>query len=162
MGGSEAIVSALVRGVEKYGGRVLLRSHVDEVLVEGGRAVGVRLRQRGGSAPVGGAAGSGGGDLDIRSSAPGSASISDSGSSSSSSGGGGDGDGGSKADVIRARMGVVSNASCWDTVRLLPPGAVPAAWRAQREATPQTGSFVHLHLGIDADGLPADLDCHHL
>lgn len=27
---------------------------------------------------------------------------------------------------------------------------------------PQLESFVHLHLGIDATGLPADLDCHHL
>jgi hypothetical protein len=26
----------------------------------------------------------------------------------------------------------------------------------------QVDSFVHLHLGIDAMGLPPDLDCHHL
>jgi hypothetical protein len=29
-------------------------------------------------------------------------------------------------------------------------------------AAVQVGSFMHLHLGIDATGLPADLDCHHL
>jgi hypothetical protein len=27
---------------------------------------------------------------------------------------------------------------------------------------PQLDSMVHLHLGIDASGLPADLECHHL
>jgi len=44
-GGSGAIVDALVRGLTKReGGRLLLRSHVEEILVEGGRACGVRLR----------------------------------------------------------------------------------------------------------------------
>ena len=33
--GSKGIVDALVRGIEKYGGRVLLRARVQEVLVEG-------------------------------------------------------------------------------------------------------------------------------
>lgn len=51
MGGSEAIIDALVRGITKKGGRVLLSSHVDEIMIEGGRASGVRLRppQRGGA-----------------------------------------------------------------------------------------------------------------
>ena len=34
--GSKGIVDALVRGIEKYGGRVMLRARVGEVLVEGG------------------------------------------------------------------------------------------------------------------------------
>ena len=179
-------------GIEKHGGRVLLRTHVEEVVVEGGRAAGVRLRSRaaGGTAPV-----------------------------------------------IRARKAVVSNASVWDTLRLLPEGglarrgaacaagqlclcqplrclalpclplaapaaarprhgcsvtyrcacptslspathppdcplspspasprtgAVPQAYRQEGQATPRTGSFVHLHLGIDAAGLPPNLDIHHL
>lgn len=38
------MVDALVRGVTKHGGRVHLRSHVEEILVQGGRAGGVRLR----------------------------------------------------------------------------------------------------------------------
>lgn len=63
-------------GIEKHGGRVLLRSHVEQVLVEGGRAAGVRLR----------------------------------------------GGGGGRPEVIRARRAVVSNASVWDTMRLLPEG----------------------------------------
>ena len=36
--GSRGIVDALLRGIEKFGGRVLLRSHVDEVIVEGDEA----------------------------------------------------------------------------------------------------------------------------
>ncbi|KAG5190190.1 amine oxidase [Tribonema minus] len=44
-GGTGALIGALVRGVEKHeGGRVLTRAHVKSVLVEGGRAAGVRLR----------------------------------------------------------------------------------------------------------------------
>jgi len=43
-GGNEALVDALVRGIEKHPGcKVILKAHVDEVLVEGGRASGVRL-----------------------------------------------------------------------------------------------------------------------
>ncbi|CAN0395245.1 unnamed protein product, partial [Discosporangium mesarthrocarpum] len=43
-GGTEAMVDALVRGVEKNGGEVRLGAHVEEVVVEEGRACGVRLR----------------------------------------------------------------------------------------------------------------------
>ena len=42
-GGSGAIVDALVRGVEKYGGKVCVNCHVDDILVKDGRAVGVTL-----------------------------------------------------------------------------------------------------------------------
>ncbi|KAL4428462.1 hypothetical protein ABPG75_002551 [Micractinium tetrahymenae] len=117
-GGSSTIVDALVRGIQKHGGRVLLRSHVDEIVVEGSRAAGVRLR--GNRAP------------------------------------------GGRPEVIRARKAVVSNASVWDTQRLLPEGAVPASFRQQSLDTPRTGSFVHLHLGVDATGLPQGLEMHHL
>lgn len=37
VGGSRAIVDALVRGIRKHGGRVLLRAPVQEVLLEGAR-----------------------------------------------------------------------------------------------------------------------------
>ncbi|CAE7681886.1 CRTISO [Symbiodinium pilosum] len=45
-GGSEAIVQALVSGIETKSpsGRVWTKAHVEEILVESGRAVGVRLR----------------------------------------------------------------------------------------------------------------------
>ncbi|MBE9128037.1 MULTISPECIES: phytoene desaturase family protein [unclassified Coleofasciculus] len=109
VGGSGAIVAALVRGLERYGGKLMLNAHVEEVLVEGNRAVGVRLR------------------------------------------------GGKE---MRARQAVVSNASVWDTLKLLPEGSVPQQFRAKRQATPICDSFMHLHLGIDAQGLPSDLACH--
>lgn len=35
MGGTKAIVDALKRGIEKHGGKIMLRSHVDEIIVEG-------------------------------------------------------------------------------------------------------------------------------
>lgn len=65
-------------------------------------------------------------------------------------------------ETIRARKAVISNASVWDTLSLLPAGIAPPEWAARSAATPTTGSFVHLHLGIDAQGLPDDLECHHL
>lgn len=43
-GGTEALVDALVRGVEGKGGKVMLSAHVEEVVVENGKACGVRLR----------------------------------------------------------------------------------------------------------------------
>lgn len=43
-----------------------------------------------------------------------------------------------------------------------PAGAAPASFRQESMGTPRTGSFVHLHLGIDAAGLPDDLEMHHL
>lgn len=40
LGGGGSIIAALVRGLEKHGGRLLLNTHVDEIILEGGRAVG--------------------------------------------------------------------------------------------------------------------------
>jgi len=45
IGGSGAIVQALVRGLQRWGGQLRLGAHVEQILVEAGRAVGVRLRQ---------------------------------------------------------------------------------------------------------------------
>ena len=44
LGGSGAIVSALVRGLERWGGKLLLGCHVEQILVEKGKAMGVRLQ----------------------------------------------------------------------------------------------------------------------
>lgn len=63
--------------------------------------------------------------------------------------------------VIRASKSVVSNASVWDTQKLLPEGTAPD-WAQAASDTPAIESFMHLHLGIDATGLPEDLQCHHL
>lgn len=43
-GGTGAIIDALVRGLKKHKGRLSLNSHVETILIEGGRAVGVKLR----------------------------------------------------------------------------------------------------------------------
>ena len=111
IGGSGAVVDALVRGLERHGGRLMLGAHVEQIPVEGNRAIGVRLR------------------------------------------------GGKE---IRANRAVVSNASVWDTLKLLPEAALPSKFRARRQAMPECDSFMHLHLGIDAAGLPPDLACHHI
>ena len=55
-----------------------------------------------------------------------------------------------QSEVIRAQQGVISNASVWDTMRLLPSGAAPQQWMQECSQTPQTGSFMHLHLGEPA------------
>lgn len=58
---------------------------------------------------------------------------------------------GSKAgdDVITARQAVVSNASIWDTQKLLGEG-VAEGWKHEAMQTPSTDSFMHLHLGESA------------
>ncbi|XP_051147048.1 prolycopene isomerase 1, chloroplastic [Andrographis paniculata] len=109
--GSGAIVDALVRGLNKFNGRLSLRSHVDKIVVEGGRAVGVKLRD---------------------------------------------------GQFLRARKAVVSNASMWDTLSLLPVEAIPKSYRESIETTPQCDSFMHLHLGFDAELAPEGLGIHHI
>ena len=44
IGGSGAIVEALVRGLKRWGGKLRLNAHVDKIIVENGKAKGVRLR----------------------------------------------------------------------------------------------------------------------
>ncbi|KAL9448515.1 hypothetical protein AB3S75_015912 [Citrus x aurantiifolia] len=109
--GSGALVNALVRGIEKFGGRLSLRSHVEKIVVENDRATGVKL---------------------------------------------------SSGQFIRARKAVVSNASMWDTLKLLPKEVVPKPYRDRIDMTPQCESFMHLHLGFDAEGLRKDLGIHHI
>ena len=43
-GGGHAIADAFLKGLEAHGGRIFLRTGVERILVENGRAVGVRLR----------------------------------------------------------------------------------------------------------------------
>lgn len=111
LGGSGNLVNALVRGLQKQGGELRLNAHVEKVLVENQRAIGVQLRN---------------------------------------------------GEVIRANHAVVSNASVWDTLKLIPDGALPKKFVLQRQETPECDSFMHLHLGIDAQGLPPDLECHYV
>ena len=64
--------------------------------------------------------------------------------------------------LIHASQAVISNASVWDTLKLIPAGVLPQKFTDQRQATPPCESFMHLHLGIEAQGLPADLACHYI
>jgi carotene isomerase len=110
IGGTGAIVQALVRGLERWGGRLKLGAHVEKILLHAGKAVGVRLRN---------------------------------------------------GEMIHAPI-VISNASIWDTyTHLLDPDDLPTAYRRAALATPAVDSFMHLHLGIRADGLEG-LTGHHV
>jgi hypothetical protein len=134
VGGVGALIDALVRGMEKFGAKLVTSSHVEEIVVEGGRAVGVRLRNgqvgvlfifsvlRGAKARI---------CCDCL------------------------GDSLSKrchlyVQYVKARKAVVTNASMWDTVKLLPKDVLPAELKDRATTTPQCESFMHLHLGFDA------------
>ncbi|KAF3341786.1 prolycopene isomerase [Carex littledalei] len=109
--GTGAVIDALVRGIEKFNGRISLNSHVDSIVVENGRATGVKLRS---------------------------------------------------GQFIRAKKAVVSNTSMWDTLDLLPPQAIPKSYQDRVKSTPQCDSFMHLHLGFDAEMAREDLGIHHI
>jgi len=110
VGGSGALVRALVRGLQRWGGQLRLKTHVEKILVQQGHTRGVRLRG---------------------------------------------------GETIAAPV-VISNATVWDTVNhLLASDDVPQPYRQQALATPAINSFMHLHLGIQAEDL-ADLKVHHV
>ncbi|MEM6448687.1 MAG: NAD(P)/FAD-dependent oxidoreductase [Cyanobacteria bacterium P01_D01_bin.105] len=110
IGGSGAIVEALVRGFKRWGGALRLNAHVEQVLIEQGVAKGVVLKS---------------------------------------------------GEKILAHT-VISNATIWDTyARLLDPADIPADARAKALETPSVDSFMHLHLGIRADGLTS-VPIHHV
>lgn len=52
---------------------------------------------------------------------------------------------------IRAKKAVVSNASMWDTLKLLPEEIVQKSYSDRINTTRQCESFMHLHLGFDAE-----------
>jgi hypothetical protein len=177
MGGSGSIIEALVRGLQRHGGRLLLRARVAEVLLEGEekllllpplllllsplackgeeaaaaaqsscmqgnsdcccRSARLHARERAAAAAqrcchaetgamIHSGCSAGGRAIGVRLEAK----------------------SGRRTEVIRARRGVISNASVWDTQALLPKLAGrEGTWRAEALATPRTGSFMHLHLG---------------
>ena len=106
-GGTENIARALHRGGAQFGMDISLNTHVAEILVEGGRACGVRLKS---------------------------------------------------GKVIRARKAVVSNATPFDTVKLLPaqddldpdmPGfAALQEWRQTLGTLPRHGAILHLFVAV--------------
>jgi phytoene dehydrogenase-like protein len=99
-----------VRGLKRWGGELRLNAHVEQILVESGKAVGVRLRQ---------------------------------------------------GEIIKAPV-VISNATIWDTYnQLLLKEDLPPSYRDASLKTPAVESFMHLHLGIRAQGLE-NLTGHHV
>mmetsp|Transcript_11840 Transcript_11840/g.17074 ORF Transcript_11840/g.17074 Transcript_11840/m.17074 type:complete len:679 (+) Transcript_11840:144-2180(+) len=106
IGGTVELANTMIRGLQKFGGKIQLNAHVDEIIVENGRAVGVRLKN---------------------------------------------------GNVIKANKAVVSNATPFDTVKMLgsnqdlPEGV--KVWRESLGKLPRHGAIMHLFLGIDAEGL---------
>ncbi len=110
IGGSGAIVEALIRGLKRWGGELRLGTHVEQILVEYGKVTGVLLPE---------------------------------------------------GKVVKAPV-VISNATIWDTyTKLLRPEDLPSSYRKQELETPAVDSFMHLHLGIKAEGLEG-LTGHHV
>lgn len=106
IGGTCELGNTLQRGLEKHGGKLQLNSHVEEILIENGRAVGVRLKN---------------------------------------------------GNIVKARKAVVSNATPFDTVKLMPategePKGL-TKWRNEMGKLPRHGAISHLFLAIDATGL---------
>ncbi|MEG4342195.1 NAD(P)/FAD-dependent oxidoreductase [Microcoleus sp. A003_D6] len=110
VGGSGAIVDALVRGLQRWGGKLRLGTPVEQILVESGKTTGIRLQN---------------------------------------------------GEIIRAPI-VISNATVWDTyTKLLRPEDLPESYRKSALSMPAVDSFMHLHLGIKAEGIEG-LTGHHV
>merc|ERR1712032_141417 len=63
----------------------------------------------------------------------------------------------------RAKKAVVSNASAWDTEKLLPAEVRSSFdWEKDRADFDYCPSFMHLHAGIDASKLPKVPELHHI
>ena len=106
VGGSAAVVDALVRGLQRHGGELQLGCTVDRLIVDGERCTGVHCDD---------------------------------------------------GRTIAARH-VVSNADVWSTIDLVPE-TTAATWKTRCAMTQACASFLHLHLGFDANGLD-DLPVH--
>ncbi len=58
---------------------------------------------------------------------------------------------------------IISNATRWDTFeKLLPAEEMPAGEKKWRQRYEKSPSFLSLHLGVEANVLPADTECHHI
>ena len=64
--------------------------------------------------------------------------------------------------VYRARR-IISNATRWDTFeKLLPAANLPPAEQKWQRRYQKSPSFFSLHLGVKAEVLPPDTECHHV
>ena len=58
---------------------------------------------------------------------------------------------------------IVSNATRWDTFeKLLPPEEMPRSEKRWQSRYRKSPSFLSLHLGVKAEALPSDVECHHI
>ena len=58
---------------------------------------------------------------------------------------------------------IISNATRWDTFeKLIPPTQMPAAEQKWQRRYQKSPSFLSLHLGVKAEVLPANTECHHI
>lgn len=58
---------------------------------------------------------------------------------------------------------IVSNATRWDTFeKLLPQIELPLAEKKWQQAYEKSPSFLSLHLGVKADVVPPETECHHI
>ncbi|MBW4605288.1 MAG: carotene isomerase [Calothrix sp. FI2-JRJ7] len=110
-GGVGKIALSLVEGLEKAGGKIITCQHVTKILVEKGRAVGVKL---------------------------------------------------ASGDVFRAST-IVSNATRWDTFgKLLTQEKVPTNENQWQQRYQKSPSFLSLHMGVKAEILTDNTECHHI
>lgn len=110
-GGVGNIAKKLVEGLEKSGGEIKYKARVTNILIEKGKAVGVRL---------------------------------------------------ANGEEYRAKR-IVSNATRWDTFgKLLPKEMMPNNEKKWQNRYQKSPSFLSLHLGVKADILSPDVECHHI
>lgn len=65
-------------------------------------------------------------------------------------------------EVYRAKR-IVSNATRWDTFeKLLPEEEMPASEKKWQQRYQKSPSFLSLHMGVEANVLPAGTECHHI
>jgi prolycopene isomerase len=110
-GGVGQIAQKLVDGLEKVGGEIQYKARVTKILVEQGKAVGVKL---------------------------------------------------ANGQEYRAKR-IVSNATRWDTFeKLISPEQMPAAEKRWQKRYKKSPSFLSLHLGVEAQVLSSETECHHI
>ena len=110
-GGVGQIAQKLATGLTEYGGEIQYKSRVKEILLENGKAVGVKL---------------------------------------------------ANGKEYYAKR-IVSNATRWDTFeKLLSPDKMPAQEKRWQQRYRKSPSFLSLHLGVNAEVLPAGTECHHI
>jgi prolycopene isomerase len=110
-GGVGQIAQKLADGLVQVGGEIKYKARVTEIILEKGKAVGVKLADN---------------------------------------------------TEYRAQR-IVSNATRWDTFgKLIPAKQTPKQEKKWQQRYQKSPSFLSLHLGVDANVLPKDTDCHHI